>query len=414
MGYLFDNCRVFDGEREMPTETGSVAVENDRIVEVSDKPIRSTVLETVDCGGRVLMPGLIDAHIHACTPTFNFFRNDHMPASLLANHAAEILTGMLRRGFTTVRDAGGADRGLWLAIEAGLIAGPRLQYSGKGISQTGGHGDMRPLDEVQACGCGGYSGSISIVADGADAVRAAAREELRQGAHQIKIFASGGVCSPSDPIWMNQFTADEIEAAVYEARNHRSYVMAHCHTDESARRCVALGVRSIEHGSDISDETAQLIAEKGAFVVPTLAVTHVLRAHGPELGLPPMSLEKIHSLYDRILAAIERCTLAGVKLGLGADLLDSRYHSLQGMELVLRGEVNTPLEVLRSATSVNAELLQMPGEIGCIRAGALADIIVLDFDPFERLDPFEHAERTIPLVMKGGHIVRDTLRRSPR
>jgi imidazolonepropionase-like amidohydrolase len=248
-----------------------------------------------------------------------------------------------------------------------------------------------------------------MVADGVDGVRRAVREELRQGAHQIKIFASGGVVSPADPIWMNQFTDDEIAAAVHETTTRRTYVMAHCHTDEAARRCVTLGVRSIEHGSDISTDTARLIAEKGAFVVPTLAVTDVLRRHGPELGLPPMSLGKIKDLYERILGAIERCSRAGVRLGLGADLLGAKFHSMQGMELPLRGEVSPPIDVLRSATSVNAELLGRAGDLGCIKPEALADLIVLGFDPLHDLAPFAHAEKNVLLVMKGGEIIRNDL-----
>lgn len=407
---LFKNARVFDGTNGDCPEGMQVLVETGVIREVSDKPIKVSDAHVIDVAGRTLMPGLIDAHVHAYTPTFSLFENDHMPPSLLASHAGSILTGMLRRGFTTVRDAGGADRGLWLAIEQGLIKGPRLFYSGKGISQTGGHGDMRPLDHHESCSCGAYLGSVSMVADGVDGVRRAVREELRQGAHQIKIFASGGVVSPADPIWMNQFTEEEIGAAVYETANRRTYVMAHCHTDGAAKRCVALGVRSIEHGSDIQDDTARLMVEKGAFVVPTLSVTDVLQRRGAELNLPPMSLEKIKSLYERILRAIETCTRAGVKIGLGADLLGSKFHELQGMELKLRGEVNSPIEVLRSATSVNAELLQRSDQLGCIKPDALADLIVLDFDPMKNLAPFTHAERNIPLVMKNGEIVRNDLR----
>ena len=408
---LFTNARVFDGVHGDCPDGMQVLVEGDVIREVSSQAIKVANAHVIDVAGRTLMPGLIDAHVHVYTPSFSLHDIDHMPPSLLANHAGSILTGMLRRGFTTVRDAGGADRGLWLAIEKGVIPGPRLFYSGKAISQTGGHGDMRPVDNHEACNCGAYSGAISMVADGVDGVRRAVREELRRGAHQIKIFASGGVVSPADPIWMNQFTDDEISAAVYEAATRHTYVMAHCHTDEAARRCAVLGVRSIEHGSDIQPDTARLLAEKGAFVVPTLAVTDVLRRYGAELNLPPMSLEKITSLYERILRAIETCTAAGVKIGLGADLLGARFHELQGMELPLRGEVNSPLQVLRSATSINAELLQRSGTLGCIEPNALADIIVLDFDPLKDLAPFAKPEQTIPLVMKAGALIRNGLPR---
>jgi len=302
---LFKNARIFDGTHGDYPDGMQVLVESNVIREVSDKPIGVNGAHVIDITGRTLMPGLIDAHVHAYTPTFSLVDNDHMPPSLLASHAGAILAGMLRRGFTTVRDAGGADRGLWLAIEQGLIKGPRLFYSGKAISQTGGHGDMRSPDRHESCSCGAYSGSISVVADGVDGVRRAVREELRQGAHQIKIMASGGVISPADPIWMNQFTEEEIAAAVYETANRRTYVMAHCHTDEAAKRCVALGVRSIEHGSDIQADTAKLMVEREVFVVPTLTVSEVLRARGAELNLPPMSLEKIKSGFcERLRPAL--------------------------------------------------------------------------------------------------------------
>jgi len=406
---VFENCTVFDGINEEPIEDASVVIENGRIKEVASGSVTHRDIHRINCGGRLLMPGLIDAHVHAYTPTADFFGNDHLPAALIANHAAAILEGMLKRGFTSVRDAGGADRGLKLAIDQGLINGPRLFYSGKALSQTGGHGDMRPGDTIQPCGCGSYSGSISRVVDGADEMRKAVREELRLGAHQIKLFVSGGVSSPTDPLWMNQFTEEEIRTAVYEASTRRAYVMAHCHTEEAIRRCVDYGVRSIEHGSNIGDETAKYIAEQDVFVVPTLSIVDVVRQHGDEMALPTSSMEKIHGLYDSMLSAIEACTRAGVKLGLGSDLLGHHYHPLQGGELAKRGEVNTPIEVLRSATSVNAELLQMSGELGCIAPGAYADVLLLDFDPFKNLSGFENAEKNIPLVMKGGELIRNTL-----
>ena len=339
----------------------------------------------IDCNHRVVMPGLIDAHIHAYAPSFNFNEIDRMPAALISSHGANILEGMLQRGFTTVRDAGGGDRGLWMAIEQGLINGPRFFYPGKALSQTGGHGDLRDPNKVEPCACGSYSGKLSQVVDGADAVRKAVREQFQQGAHQIKIMASGGVASPADPMWMNQFTEAEIRAAVEEAEVHRSYVMAHCHTDESIRRCIEYGVRSIEHGSEISAETAKLIAEAGAYVVPTLAVVDLMRSEDAALGLSDDALSKIQGLYESVVASIKHCTEAGVKLGLGTDLLHSEFHPRQGRELALRGEVSTPIEVLRSATSVNAGLLQKSGELGCIEEGAYADVLVLEGNPLEDL-----------------------------
>lgn len=406
---VLGNARVFDGMSAELTDGVNIVVEGERIREISRQIPTFKDARIIDCGGRFVMPGLIDAHFHAYTPSFDIINTDRMPQALLVSHAAAILEGALQRGFTTVRDAAGGDIGLWMAIEAGLIQGPRFFFSGKAISQTGGHGDMRPGTVVEPCSCGRYTGSLSLVADGVDEMRRAVREELRKGARQIKLFVSGGVVSPTDPLWMPQFTEEEIRAAVYEASTRRTYVMAHCHTDDAARRCVDYGIRSIEHGTQIGDETARLIAASQVFVVPTLSVIDVIRKHGPRLGVPPMGLEKIRGLYEAMLSSIEACTRAGVKIALGSDLLDHEFHELQGGELALRAEVNKPIDVLRSATSVNAELLQMEGQLGCIRPDAYADVLVLNGDPLKDLGLFREPQIHIPLVMKGGVCVRNVL-----
>jgi imidazolonepropionase-like amidohydrolase len=402
-------ARIFDGTSAELAEGASIVVEGERIREVARGTPKFRDARSIDCGGRIVMPGLIDAHFHAYTPTFDIARNERMPHALLASHARSILEGSLQRGFTTVRDAGGGDIGLWMAIEAGLIKGPRFVFSGKAISQTGGHGDMRPATDVEPCACGHSAGTMIKIADGADEMRRAVREELRKGARQIKLFLSGGVISPTDPIWMPQFTEEEIRAAVDEASTRRTYVMAHCHTDDAARRCVEYGVRSIEHGSQISDATARLIAASNVFVVPTLSVAEVVRETGGALGLPAAALEKIKGLCEGTLQSIEACARAGVKMGLGTDLLDHEFHKLQGGELALRARVSRPIDVLRSATSINAELLQMSGEIGCIQPGAYADVLAVDGDPLENLGMFREPLLNVPLVMKGGACVRNAL-----
>jgi imidazolonepropionase-like amidohydrolase len=406
---VFENCNVFDGVSGALRENACVVVEGDRIVEVAETTPRSTPARRIDCGHRVLMPGLIDAHVHAYSPSFSFYENDRLPPSLLAVHGARALEGMLERGFTSVRDAGGGDVGLARAIERGLIKGPRFFYSGKAISQTGGHGDMRPGELTEPCGCSHYSGSISRVADGADAVRQAVRDELRHGATQIKLFVSGGVSSPNDPIWMNQFTDDEIRAAVEEAATRRAYVMAHCHTDEAARRCVELGVRTIEHGTEIKPETAALMAKRNVYVVPTLSVINMLARHAKVLKISPATLHKAAGLYEQMTASIRVCAEAGVKIGLGTDLLGQEFQHLQGGELDLRGAVQSPIDVLRSATSVNAEILQRAGELGTIAPGAHADILVLNRNPLEDLSVFRDPVANIPIVVKAGVFVRCAL-----
>lgn len=408
---VFTNARVFDGVSEDIQDGRQVIVEDGLIREVTSTRGSFREAVSIDCGGRVLMPGLIDAHFHAYLSTFDIAKLASMPLSLAASHAGRILEGALERGFTAVRDAGGGDIGLRLAIDQGLIRGPRFFFAGKALSQTGGHGDARRSDEIPLCGCGAYEGAgmITRVVDGVEEVRKAVREELRKGADQIKIFVSGGVLSPTDPLWMPQFTSEEIAVAVYEASTRRTYVMAHCHTDDSAARCVENGVRTVEHGTLIHrDETARLIAARGSFVVPTLSVIDALQNNAAAAKLSAESAEKVKSVGDGAYRAIEVCRRNGVTLGLGTDLGGHAFHPLQGGELELRGRVEKPIDVLRSATSVNAEILQKVGQLGQIAPGACADILVLGFDPLKDLGGFRSPEK-IPVVMKGGDFIRNAL-----
>ncbi|QIB65945.1 metal-dependent hydrolase family protein [Kineobactrum salinum] len=405
---ILQNAVIFDGINEDLVEGGSVVVEDDRIREVADHAVTIDGAEVLDLDGRFLMPGLLDLHFHGYSPSFNMSRLDRMPRALLVSNAVRILEGALQRGFTTVRDPGGGDIGLALAVEQGLINGPRFLFGGRALSQTGGHGDMRRHDEVELCGCA-YSGVICQVVDGVDQIRKVCREELHKGAHHIKVFVSGGVTSPSDPVWMPQYTDEELRAAVEEAGSRRKYVVVHCHTDDGARRSAAAGVRSIDHGTEIGAETAELIARRGdCYVVPTLAVMRVVLDLGPQLGMHPESLEKMKPLWSKCLQSIENCQRAGVKLGLGTDIFGTENHYFQSREFELRGEVSKPLDVLRSATSINAEIAQLAGEVGEISAGAIADMIVLDSNPLDDLSVFQHAGK-MPVIMRGGRWVRRSI-----
>jgi imidazolonepropionase-like amidohydrolase len=399
---LIENARVFDGHDVV--EAREVLIEGERIREVGIG-IAAGEPRRIDAGGRFIMPGLLDAHYHANTPSYDFHATDRMPKALLAAHAARLLSGALDRGYTTLRDAGGGDYGLWAAIEAGLIEGPRFFYPGRAITQTGGHGDMRRRDLVEPCGCA-ISGVLGQCVDGPDAMRHAVREEFRQGATQIKIFVSGGVSTDAAPLWMAHFCDEEIAVAVEEAARRRSYVMAHCHTDDGARRCVELGVRTIEHGSLIEPGTARMIAEMGAYVVPTLSAGELIAGHAAELGLPASAADRVREVNEASLRAIEACVAAGVRLGLGCDLHGHEFVRTQGRELMLRGEVQPALDVLRSATSINAEIVQMKGELGVIAPGALADLILIDGDPLADLSVFVRSAETVAMVMKGGRMVR--------
>lgn len=396
--------RVFDGEKLLPGARHTVVVRAGRIVEVRDAPQSHDLgveVEHLDLGNLTLLPGLIDAHFHPVSSSLNIAAIDAMHPSHRALGARWHLESALRRGFTTVRDAGGADIGLVRAIEEGLIEGPRLLIAGKALSQTGGHGDMRSQESVPLCSCG-YSGALSQVVDGPDQMRAVVREHLRQGADHIKLFVSGGVLSPTDPIWMDQFTDAEIRAAVEEARTRRTYVMAHAHTAQAAIRCVANGVRSIEHGTLMDRESAERVAAAEAFVVPTLCVVEAIRE--APLGLPAPALEKLGEIGDQNAAALEHCRTAGVKLGFGTDLFGP-LRDQQSREFLIRARVQSPLEVLRSATSINAELIGKRGELGCITPGAAADLIAVEGDPASDARVLGQPDSHLKLVMRAGRII---------
>ena len=405
-GIVFQSARVFDGESEVLRAGVNVFVEDGVICEISERPPNPDT-EVIDCGGRVLMPGLIDAHVHVYAAGLNITRVVQSPMSYLAHFAAQFLRSSLDRGFTTLRDVGGADIGLALAIKDGLLDRvPRLFYGGRVISQTGGHGDFRPgdhsLETGHFCGCSYHADQLAVIADGADAVRKAVREELRRGASHIKIMASGGVASPTDPLDRCQYSDDEIRAAVEEADRAGSYVAAHCHPREAVRRAAALGVKSIEHATLIDQPTADFVAEKGSFAVPTMAVIHALAEKGEGLGLPPVSMEKLRRVLDSALSSLEILKRAGVKMGFGTDLLGA-LHVLQSTEFGLRAKVLPAIDVLRSACVVNAELLGQTGKLGCIREGAIADLLVVDGNPLEDISVLGSGGDRISIIMKEGH-----------
>src|SRR3984885_10960520 len=296
---VFANGAVLDGTSKVRREDHHGLVEGDRIKEVSDRPIKSAGSEIIDLAGRTLMPGLIDAHVHAIAVDAAWSRLAEQPLTLTSLQAGRVMEGMLARGFTTVRDAGGADGGLAEAIAQGLIRGPRLFPSGQALSQTGGHGDLRPRTRsVASCACCEYGAGLARIADGVDECRRAARDELRKGATQIKIMASGGVASPYDPIWNLQYSDDEMRAIVEEARSWHTYVLAHAYTPAAIRRAIDNGVRSIEHANLIDAPTAAHVAASDGFVVPTLVTYDSLYRFGRDLGITEVSLGKLAEVRD--------------------------------------------------------------------------------------------------------------------
>jgi imidazolonepropionase-like amidohydrolase len=409
---IFTNAKVFDGYSGDYPGGMSVRVSGGRIVEVSEATLASTAdTQVIDVGGRLLMPGLIDAHVHAYFSDPNWLKVDRAGEAYRTAHAVRMLGFALDSGFTTVRDIGGGDYSLWRAIEDGLFRAPRYYYAGKILSMTGGHGDTRTMDESRHthgyCSCGDFS-ALCVVADGVDDCIKAAREELRRGAHCIKIMASGGVTSPTDPIWMTQYREDEIRAIVEECAVRRTYVSAHCHPTDAIRRCVEFGVRVIEHGTLMDGETAALVAERGAFVVPTLIIANLLSRRGDEFGISAENQAKAVYVYDQAVRGLDSMRSAGVKLGFGTDLMGETY-KYQCHEFLLRREVFEPVEILRQATSGNAAILQLENEIGCIKPGAWADLLVVDGDPLSDIAVLAEGGERLSVIMKSGVSVKNRL-----
>jgi imidazolonepropionase-like amidohydrolase len=369
------NALIFDGESDGLTE-GCIRVADGLIAEAGGRPQPGD--RVIDARGRTVMPGLIDAHFHAYAVSLSLLENETSPLSYLALAGAARLADALGRGFTTVRDCGGGDAGLARAATEGLVPSPRYLFCGAALSQTGGHGDPRPPGYHY---CAGGRHIVEVV-DGVEALRRAVRERFRNGAHAIKIMASGGVLSPADPIRVPQYSPEEIRAVTGEATRHGRYVAAHAYSPEAIRAAVENGVRSIEHGNLLDQETAVVMAAHGAFLVPTLAAYDATDRRGVDLGLAPAAQAKNREVLDAGRNAIRVARRAGVQIGFGTDLIgpmaDEQLHGLR-----LQAEAEGPLAVLRSATSVNADLLGRD-DLGRIRPGAAADLLVLDGNPLEQ------------------------------
>ena len=402
---LFKNVHVLDVRAGRLLEDHQVLVEGDTIRELSGRPITTSAAQVIDGGGRTLMPGLIDCHVHVTFSATNLALLAQTPNTTLALRALPILRGMLRRGFTTVRDAGGADWALKQAIEDGMdgtVIGPRLFVSGPALSPTGGHGDFRPRsDRLQPIGCGCLRLASTRVVDGVDEVRRTVRELLQMGADQIKIMSSGGVASPTDPVNALGYSLDETRAIVDEAAARHTIVLAHAYTPEAIRRAVECGVRSIEHGNLIDAPTAALMAERGAVAVPTLITYEALARDGLRLGLGAESAAKVEQVRAAGLRSLEIFKIAGVKLAFGTDLLGGS-HDLQSEEFLIRAQVQSNLDVLQSATLIGAELLGQSGRLGEIVPGALADLLLVDGNPLDDLTCLTGQGERIALVMQGG------------
>jgi imidazolonepropionase-like amidohydrolase len=402
---LFENAHVFDGVSHQLTDSRFVLVEGNEIREISAQRINTGAAERVDCGGKTLMPGLIDNHVHVYLESL-MLNPPEPPITYRAQYAQKFLRHALSCGFTCVRDVAGGDHGLAMALRAGFFDGPRYYYGGLCLTQTGGHGDFRLMSQpTNYYSCGAERNVLAIHADGVDECMKAAREELRKGASHIKIMGSGGVLSPNDPINRCQYSEAEIRAIVEECARFGAYVCAHCHPAEAIRRCVEYGVRSIEHGTLIDENTAAFVAKKGAYVVPTVAVVFSLLEEGVQMGMSEVSRGKLLEVHERTLQSLEILKRAGAKMGFGTDLL-GELHTRRGLEFSLRREVLTPFEILNSATAVNAEILQMQGRLGAVKVGALADLLVVDGNPLENINLLASDGRHLTHIMVDGRFVK--------
>jgi len=407
---LFKNAKLLDPHADGLQGGMAVLVEDDSIREVSAKPIKAPKADVIDCKGRTLMPGLIDSHVHVMLSEVNIRYLEAIPLTLMTARAADLMRAMIDRGFTTVRDTGGADWGLRDAVAQGLLPGPRLFVAGRALGPTGGHADARRRTDAyrNTCNCCNAMRFCFDIVDGADAMRAAVREQLRQGVDQIKIMVSGGVASPYDPLDSLQFSLPEIAAAVEEAHAFGRYVQAHAYTPEAITRAVSQGVRTIEHGNLIDEPTARLMKKKGAYLVANLVAYYAMRERAKEFGMSADSLAKNDLVIEGGLKSLEICKRAGVPVAYGTDLL-GQLQVDQSREFLLRREVLSPIEIIRQATLVGAEIVRMTDKLGVIRPGAFADLLVVDGDPLKQLELLAGQGEHLSVIMKAGRFHKNTL-----
>ena len=413
---VFKNFRLFDGRSPSLKNNLNLVIHGAKIASVDGAAPPQGAL-TIDCGGRVLMPGLIDAHVHTIMESISIAEATMAPIGYVYAVAMRAAGLQLLRGFTTVRDMGGPAFGLKRAIDAGVCIGPRIFPSGAFISQTGGHGDLdmpndvpRPIDHMSYPERMG----MTAIADGTDAVLMRAREQLRQGASQIKMMAGGGVASNYDPLDVSQYTPEEFHAGVEAASNWGTYVAVHAYAPTAIRTALYAGVRSIEHGQLADEGTAALIASKGAWwsLQPFL---------NDEDAIPfpkdSVNYAKQLQMTEGTDTAYKLAKSHGAKTAFGTDILfEPRLAARQGAQLAKLARWYSPAQVLRMATSDNAALLAMsgprnpyPGKLGTIEKGAYADLIVVNGNPLENLNLVADPQKNFALIMKDGAIYKNTM-----
>jgi imidazolonepropionase-like amidohydrolase len=404
---ILRNASVLDPVSATLTPGQSIAIEGNRIADIGSGLTGPDDAVSYDANGRTVMPGLIDAHTHPAIVDQDVFGLAEWPPTYVAARASRVLAGMLSRGFTSIRDVGAGEAGLARAIEEGYFQGPRMFYGGKQLTQTGGAGDWRaPSRRVYDDNY--YSPAIGVICDGVPEVRRAVREEVRRGAHHIKVYLSGAVDSPSDRVDSTQFSMEELLAIVEEATAANIYVAGHAYTSRAINRGLEAGVRSIEHGNLMDASSIPLFREYGAFYVPTIVTYHALAARA-RAGLLPGDIEvKLGEVIDGALGALEMAHAAGLPIVYGTDLF-ADMHDQQLQEFVIRAQIQPPADLIRSATTTAARLLRRADELGVLAPGALADLLVIDGNPLDDIRVLTTPERTLKLIMKDGQVYKNEL-----
>ena len=407
---ILTNAMIIDGTGADPISNGSLVVEGDRIKEIlpgSPGQIPAGAV-TVDCRRQTLLPGLIDAHVHIGAVDANIMEQQRIyHPSLLVIRTLKVIQESLDQGFTTLRDAGGADAGFREAQRQGLISGPRLFVAGAGLSQTGGHGDNRLPTETRPPSQN-PAGVAMVVCDGVDEVRRGAREQLRRGVDYIKVMGGGGCMSPSDEIDTSQYSLEELKAAVFEAESAGTYVGAHVYSSRSILNCVAAGIRTLEHGNLLDEKAASAIRDAGAYLVPTLVTYEMISRLGKSLGIPDNNVRKINEAKERGLEALRIAHRTGCKIASGSDLLGP-MQVYKGLELELKARVLGPMGAIVATTKTNAELLRKEKELGTIASGKLADLILLNGDPLQDIKLFQQYREKISVIIQGGKVYKNIL-----
>jgi imidazolonepropionase-like amidohydrolase len=407
----FTHALLIDGTGAEPREDVTVVVADGVIKEIGGSAAKRGTGRVCDLRGMTLMPGLIDAHVHVGNIEIRNHLTAQLPPAVYVVRTCRNLESDIDLGFTTLRDAAGLDPGFRAAVDQGLVRGPRLLLSITPLAQSGG--------STPAYGPGPDTpqprnalGIYPEVCDGPDQVRAAARRTLGRGADQVKIFADGEVLAAqaADRAKPGQwkFSVDELRAAVDVAEAAGTYVMAHVYAPRAIRNALAAGVRSIEHGNLLDEETAGLMAEKGAFYVPTLITYDLLVKGGKSIGLDDYSIEKLALVGESGRRAVELAHRAGVKIASGSDIVGPGQDR-KGRELVVKAEILGAMGAIVSATKTNAELLNLGDRLGTVEAGKLADLIVVDGNPLQNIGLFEDGRRTVRFVLKAGRVMKDLL-----